>query len=44
MGCLVAHTVYSQFDAVALGSKPGFLLWLLFATIFAAGRLSRTPG
>ncbi len=44
MGCLVAHTVYSQFDAVALGSKPGFLLWLLFAVIFAAGRLSRTPG
>ena len=44
MGSIVAHTVYSQFDAVALGSKPGFLLWLLFALIFAAGRLSRTPG
>ena len=43
MGCLVAHTVYSQFDAVALGSKPGFLLWLLFALIFAAGHLRRAP-
>ncbi len=43
MGCVVAHSVYSQFDAVALGSKPGFLLWLLFALIFAADRLTHTP-
>jgi O-antigen ligase len=43
MGCFVAHLVYSQFDAIALGSKPGFLLWLLFALIFAADRLVHAP-
>ncbi|MBK8047819.1 MAG: O-antigen ligase family protein [Anaerolineales bacterium] len=41
---LVAQTVYSQLDAVALGSKPGFLLWFLFGLIFGAANLAfRTP-
>ncbi len=33
-GVLVAQSVYSQFDAVALGSRPGFLLWYCLALIF----------
>jgi putative inorganic carbon (HCO3(-)) transporter len=37
---LVAQTVYSQLDAVALGSKPGFLLWFLFGLIFGAANLA----
>jgi len=40
-GCLVAQTVYSQLDAVAMGAKPNFLLWFLFALIFAAANWSR---
>ena len=35
-GCLVAQTVYSQLDAVTMGSKPNFLFWILFALIFGA--------
>lgn len=37
-GCLAAQTVYSQFDAVAMGSKPNFLLWYLLALIFGAAQ------
>ena len=39
-GCLVAQTVYSQLDAVAMGSKPNFLLWFLFALTFGAANLA----
>lgn len=31
VAALLAQTVYSMTDAVALGSKPGFLLWFLLA-------------
>lgn len=36
MGCMVAQTVYSLFDAVAMGSKPNFVWWWWMALIFAA--------
>lgn len=39
MGCLVGQTIYSLFDAVAMGSKPNFVWWLWLALIFAAGNL-----
>ncbi|MBI3960581.1 MAG: O-antigen ligase family protein [Chloroflexi bacterium] len=39
LGVLVAQTVYSMADAVALGSKVNFLFWWLFALIFALGRV-----
>ena len=39
-GCLVAQTVYSQLDAVAMGSKPNFLLWFLLALSFGAANLA----
>jgi O-antigen ligase len=35
MGCLVGQTVYSLFDAVAMGSKPNFIWWWWLALIFA---------
>ena len=28
-GCLLAHAVYGLTDAVALGAKPGVILWIL---------------
>ena len=36
MGCMVGQTVYSLFDAVAMGSKPNFVWWWWMALIFAA--------
>jgi hypothetical protein len=33
---LVAQTVYSQFDAVAMGAKPNFLFWWLFALVLGS--------
>ena len=39
-GCLAAQTVYSQLDAVAMGSKPNFLLWFLLALSFGAANLA----
>ena len=39
MGCMVGQTVYSLFDAVAMGSKPNFAWWWWLALIFAAGNL-----
>jgi putative inorganic carbon (hco3(-)) transporter len=38
--CLIGQTIYSMLDAVALGSKPSFLFWVLFALIFAAANLA----
>ena len=35
-GCMVGQTVYSLFDAVAMGSKPNFVWWWWMALIFAA--------
>ena len=37
-GALLGHLVYSLFDAVALGAKPGVALWFLLGLIFTAGR------
>ena len=36
---LVAQTVYSQLDAVTLGSKPNLLFWALIALVLAAANL-----
>ncbi len=35
MGCLMGQTIYSLFDAVAMGSKPNFVWWWWMALIFA---------
>ncbi|RLT43841.1 MAG: hypothetical protein DWI57_03820 [Chloroflexi bacterium] len=43
LGVLVAQTVYSMADAVAMGSKVNFLFWWLFALIFAVGKMQRQP-
>jgi putative inorganic carbon (HCO3(-)) transporter len=37
MACMVGQTMYSLFDAVAMGSKPNFVWWWWMALIFAAG-------
>ena len=34
---LFGHAIYSVFDAVVLGAKPGVALWFLLGLIFAAG-------
>lgn len=39
MGVWVGQSVYSMFDAVAIGSKPSFLWWMWLALIFSAGNL-----
>jgi len=39
-GALIAQTVYSQLDAVAMGSKPNFLHWYLFSITFAVANLA----
>jgi O-antigen ligase len=45
MGCLVGQTVYSLFDAVAMGSKPNFGWWWWMALILAtASYLRRDDG
>jgi putative inorganic carbon (hco3(-)) transporter len=44
MGVWVGQSVYSFFDAVAIGSKPSFLWWLWLALIFAAGNLALRQG
>jgi len=44
LGVLVAQTVYSMADAVAMGSKTNFLFWLLFALIFAAAYIPAKQG
>ncbi|CAN5461224.1 hypothetical protein BH10CHL1_BH10CHL1_44050 [soil metagenome] len=41
-GCLVAQTVYSQLDAVTLGSKTNFMFWYLFALLYGTANLSLT--
>lgn len=33
-GCLVAQSVYSMSDTVAMGSKPNFIFWYLLALLF----------
>ena len=38
LGILVGQTVYSMFDAVAMGAKVNFLFWYLFALVFAVGQ------
>jgi len=43
MGCLLGQTVYSLFDAVAMGSKPNFVWWAWLALILAAGQLWLRP-
>jgi putative inorganic carbon (HCO3(-)) transporter len=43
MGCMVGQTVYSLFDAVAMGSKPNFVWWWWLALIFAAANCLRNP-
>lgn len=35
---LLAHFVYGMTDAIALGAKPGFLLWILFGLAAALPR------
>jgi O-antigen ligase len=44
MGCMVGQTVYSIFDAVAMGSKPNFVWWWWMALIFAAGNCFLSGG
>ena len=39
---LLAHATYSLVDAVALGAKPGVLLWVILGLLLAAG--ARTHG
>ncbi len=39
MSCMAGQTVYSLFDAVAMGSKPNFVWWWWLALIFATGNL-----
>lgn len=43
MGCMVGQTVYSLFDAVAMGSKPNFVWWWWLALIFAAANCLLQP-
>lgn len=38
-GCLIAQSVYSLLDAVAMGSKPNLFFWMLLALIFSLGTL-----
>jgi putative inorganic carbon (hco3(-)) transporter len=35
-GALIGYFAYGMFDAVALGAKPGFLLWFLWGLLAAA--------
>ncbi len=39
-GSLLGYFAYGMFDAVALGAKPGFLLWFLWGLIAAGHRLA----
>lgn len=39
-GCLIAYAVYGMVDAVALGARPGFILWLLWGLIAALHRVN----
>jgi putative inorganic carbon (hco3(-)) transporter len=42
IGCaLAAQTVYSQLDAVAMGSKPNFLFWWLLALVLGSANSVR---
>ena len=42
IGCaLAAQTVYSQLDAVAMGSKPNFLFWWLLALVLGSANRVR---
>lgn len=41
LAALLAQSVYSLTDAVALGSKPGFLLWYLLALMVTRRKPSR---
>ena len=45
-GCLLAHAIYGFTDAVALGAKPGVILWILLGLacgLFLRRRESRYP-
>lgn len=42
-GCLLGYFAYGMFDAVALGAKPGFLLWFLWGLVAAGHRLALRP-
>ncbi len=33
LGSLIAHSLYSVWDAIALGAKPGFLFWVLLGLV-----------
>jgi len=35
LGALLAQTIFSMMDAIALGSKTNFMFWYLFALIFS---------
>ncbi len=42
-GGLAGQTVFSLLDAVSLGAKTNFMLWLYFALLFALGNLAARP-
>lgn len=37
LGGMIAHLIYSQLDAVAMGAKTNFMFWYLLALIFGLG-------
>jgi putative inorganic carbon (HCO3(-)) transporter len=41
LGCLTGYFIYGLTDTVALGSRPGFLLWMLLALGTAAWKRTR---
>jgi O-antigen ligase len=41
MGSLIAQSIFSLTDAIAMGSTPNLLFWYLFALILAAANLRR---
>lgn len=44
LGAVVAQTIFSMMDAVALGSKTNFMFWYLFALIFGLAGLTENKG
>lgn len=43
-GCLLAHAIYGLTDAVALGAKPGIILWILIGLVCGLFLYSRESG
>ena len=43
LGTLVAQSIYSMTDAVAMGSKVNFVFWWLFALIFTVAQIYGRP-